>query len=90
MRQTKSFLMSAAVVSAFFFGAVISRTVEFERSAGAQANTAKQWETTVVRGGSMPEGLQGAMNMRGAEGWEPVTVLQMEDGNFVAYLKRRK
>ncbi len=91
MKQTKSFFILMAVLSAFVFGAVISETIGFERSASAQqAGSSKRWETMVVRGIGMPESLQGSMNMRGEEGWEPVTVLQTKDGNFIAYLKRRK
>jgi hypothetical protein len=90
MKQTKSFLMLIGIVSAMVFGAIVSKTISFEQNASAQTNSQKQWETMVVRGGNLPEGLQGGMNMRGEEGWELVTVLQTKDGNFVAFLKRRK
>ncbi|MDQ3799333.1 MAG: hypothetical protein M3384_07785 [Acidobacteriota bacterium] len=90
MQRTKNFLTLIGIISAFVFGAVIAKTGVFEPTAQAQASQSKQWETAVVRGGSLPEGLQGAMNLRGEEGWEPVTVLQTKDGNFVAFLKRRK
>lgn len=90
MKQMKSFLMLIGVISALVFGAIISKTITFEQNVGAQSNSSKQWETMVVRGGNSPEGLQGSVNMRGEEGWELVTVLQTKEGNFVAYLKRRK
>lgn len=90
MKKTKSFLMLTGIMSALFFGAFFSQTITFEQNVGAQTNSPKQWETMVVRGGNLPEGLQSSVNVRGEEGWELVTVLQTKDGNFVAFLKRRK
>ena len=90
MKQAKNFLMLIGIIPAFIFGAIATKTLNFEQSASAQTNSVKQWETMVIRGNNMPEGLQGSVNMRGEEGWELVTVLQTKEGNFVAFLKRRK
>jgi hypothetical protein len=90
MKQMKSFLMLIGVISAIVFGAIISKTINFEQNVGAQTNSAKQWETSVIRGTNLPESVQGVVNLRGEEGWELVTVLQTKEGNFVAFLKRRK
>ena len=90
MRQTKSYLMAIGLVSALIFGAFFSQTINFERAVEAQTNSPKQWEMMVVRGTSLPESVQGGVNMRGEEGWELVTVAQTKDGNFTAFLKRRK
>lgn len=90
MKQTRSLLMLIGIVSALVFAAMFSKTVTFEQKVEAQTSQTKQWETMVIRGGSSPEGVQGAVNLRGDEGWELVTVVQTNDGNYVAYLKRRK
>ena len=90
MQKTKNFLMLIGVISAFFFGAIITKTVSFEQRVEAQANSPKQWEMMVVRGTNLPESVQGGVNLRGEEGWELVTVAQTKDGNFTAFLKRRK
>lgn len=90
MKQTKSFLTLIGIVSALVFASIFSNTIAFEQKVEAQTSAAKQWETMVVRGTSLPESVQGGVNMRGDEGWELVTVVQAKDGNYVAYLKRRK
>jgi hypothetical protein len=90
MQKTKNFLMLIGIISAFFFGAIITKTVSFEQKVEAQTIQSKQWETMVIRGTNLPESLQGPINIRGEEGWELVTVLQTKEGNFVAFLKRRK
>jgi hypothetical protein len=90
MRKANNFLMLIGIISAFIFGAIAANNLNFEQRVGAQANQSKQWETMVIRGTSLPESLQGSINMRGEEGWELVTVLQTKEGNFVAFLKRRK
>ena len=84
MKQAKSFLMLIGVISALVFGTIVSETITFEQNVGAQTNSSKQWETSVVRGTNLPESVQGVLNLRGEEGWELVTVLQTKDGNFVA------
>lgn len=90
MRQTKSYLMAIGLISALIFGTLLSQTITFERAVEAQTNQSKQWEMMVVRGTNLPESMQGGVNMRGEEGWELVTVAQTKDGNFTAFLKRRK
>jgi hypothetical protein len=90
MRQTKSYLMAIGLISALIFGTLFSQTITFERAVEAQTNQSKQWEMMVVRGTNLPESVQGGVNMRGEEGWELVTVAQTKDGNFTAFLKRRK
>lgn len=90
MQKTKNFLMLIGIISTFLFGAIITKTASFEQKVEAQTNSPKQWETMVIRGINLPESLQGSINMRGEEGWELVTVLQTKEGNFVAFLKRRK
>ncbi len=76
---------------ALIIGALFSKTIAFERAVEAQqTNSPKQWEMMVVRGTNLPESVQGGVNMRGEEGWELVTVAQTKDGNFTAFLKRRK
>ena len=90
MKQQKSFLMLIGIAAALIFGAIFSNMATIERAVEAQNGAARQWETMVMRGGNSPEDLYGALEKRGAQGWELVTVLQSRDGNFVAYLKRRK
>lgn len=82
--------MSIGIVLALVFVALFSKTITFERAVEAQTNSPKQWEMMVVRGTSLPESVQGGVNMRGEEGWELVTVAQTKEGNFTAFLKRRK
>ncbi|HEY0049366.1 MAG TPA: hypothetical protein VGB68_08790 [Pyrinomonadaceae bacterium] len=87
MSKLKSYLV-AAVLFAFLLAAwALANNFP---TAQAQSLSDKQWETSVVRGGSLPEGLQGVLNTRGEEGWELVDVVQSKDGNYVAFLKRRK
>ena len=90
MRQAKSYLTAIGLLSALILGALFSQTITFERAVEAQNNQSKQWEMMVVRGTDLPESVQGEVNMRGEKGWELVTVAQNKDGNFTAFLKRRK
>ena len=90
MKQSKNYLMLIGFISALMFTSVFARTISFEQTVGAQTNSPKQWETAVIRGTSLPESVQGSVNMRGEEGWELVTVVQTKEGSFVAFLKRRK
>ncbi|HEX8265654.1 MAG TPA: hypothetical protein VF596_09630 [Pyrinomonadaceae bacterium] len=90
MRQTKSYFMGVGLVLALVLGAVFSQTIAFEQTVEAQSNQTKQWEIMVVHGTDLPESVQGGVNIRGAEGWELVTVQQTKEGNFMAFLKRRK
>jgi hypothetical protein len=90
MKQTKSLFMLIGIVSALIFATIFSKAITFEQKVEAQTNTQKQWEIMVIRGTGLPESVQGGVNMRGDEGWELVTVVQSKEGNYVAYLKRRK
>jgi hypothetical protein len=82
--------MLIVIISASIFAASFAKPFIFEQTVGAQNNSLRHWETAVIRGTNLPESVHGSINMRGEEGWELVTVLQTKDGNFVAFLKRRK
>lgn len=91
MKSIKSYVVATGLVAGLVGMMFLLNTFSFVHPTSAQTKLEKvQWETTVVRGDSSPEGLQGVMNMRGQEGWELVQVIQSKDGNYVAFLKRRK
>ena len=94
MKKLKGYVVAAILVAVLLAAGLVASSDLFAAPAQAQeeekVKSAKQWETTVVRGGAVPEGLQGVLNIKGEEGWELVEVIQARDGNFVAFLKRRK
>ena len=90
MSKLKSYLVAAALFAGLFAAWALANNFLAAQLAQAQSLSDKQWETSVVRGGSLPEGLQGVLNIRGEEGWELVDVVQSKDGTYVAFLKRRK
>lgn len=90
MNKIKNIIIAISLFAFLTVGIVISSVVFFERSAQAQTNPVQKWETLVLRGTTLPESLQGVMNIRGEDGWELVSVVQTNEGNFVAFLKRPK
>ena len=91
MKSIKNYFVAAGLVAGLAGMMFLLNMFSFVNPTNAQTKLEKrQWETTVVRGDSSLEGLQGVMNMRGQEGWELVQVIQSKDGNYVAFLKRRK
>jgi hypothetical protein len=91
MNSIKKYFVATGLVAGLAALLVLLNVFSFVEPTNAQnKNETRQWETLVVRGGSLPEGLQGVMNIKGEEGWEPVQVIQSKDGNYVAFLKRRK
>lgn len=90
MNKIKSIIIAISLLAVLTVGIGISSVFSFEQSAQAQTRPVKKWETLALRGNTMPEGLQGVMNIRGEDGWELVSVVQTNEGNFVAFLKRPK
>lgn len=90
MKKIKSIIIAISLFAVLSVGIVISSVFSFEQSAQAQTKPVQKWETLVLRGITMPESLHGVMNIRGEDGWELVNVVQTNEGNFVAFLKRPK
>ena len=88
MKKIRNIVVALGIVAALTVAVLLSNVISFAQPTEAQ--TIKQWETAVVRGTGRPESLQGAMNIRGNEGWELVDVVETKEGNFVAFLKRQK
>jgi hypothetical protein len=91
MKSIKKYFVVIGLVAGLATMSLLLNVFSFTESTHAQIRPEKQqWETSVVRGGAQPEGLQGVLNIRGEEGWELVQVIQSKDGNYVAFLKRKK
>jgi hypothetical protein len=91
MKSIKKYFVAVGLVAGIAAALFLVNAFSFVKTTNAQIKTEKQqWETSVVRGGAQPEGLQGVLNIKGEEGWELVQVIQSKDGNYVAFLKRRK
>jgi hypothetical protein len=90
MSNLKKYFMAAALSAVLVATWTLANSFPAATTVQAQSISDRKWETAVVRGGSLPEGLQGVLNLKGEEGWELVEVIQSKDGNYVAFLKRRK
>lgn len=91
MKSIKKYFAVVGLIAVLTAALFLLNVFSFTEITNAQIKPEKQqWETVVIRGGAQPEGLQGVINIRGEEGWELVQVVQSKDGNYVAFLKRRK
>lgn len=90
MKKLKSYIAATFLLTGLLAAWFLTGNLLGAPPVQAQGKSDKTWETLVVRGGALPEGLQGVLNSKGGEGWELVEVIQTRDGNYVAFLKRRK